>query len=1713
MAQVYEKVFDFGIGRNPLVKPVGLVQDNDGQFYGITRAGTFFRMTPGGTVTNLGEFNNGYGMTGLVRASDGNLYSTRFGEDIEGQKGAVFKMTPFGTLTQIAGFAGNGPASLGEHPAASLLQVGSYFFGTTVYGGTFNHGTIFKVSLNGELSTVIEFTGGESNNRGSRPVAALVLGDDGNLYGTTTQGGIHGGGTVFKMTPSGTLTTLVDFTHDEGPNRGSWPGVLVSGSDGNFYGLTRYGSTLGGGTVFKMTPSGVLTTLAEFSAEYDPDEETGYDTFPDSLIQGSDGNFYGTTETDKTEAGGDFVGGTVFKMTASGDLTTLVEFDDSEVTDRDDIHLRNSSLIQGNDGAFYGTTAFGGAAGDGAVFRVSASGLFSHLVEFDGPAQTRSPSFPNALTQGDDGRFFGTTAYGGLGNRGTVFELKTTGELTTFVEFAGNGPVNNGSTPIAALVQGQDGNYYGSTVYGGASEELDMPASGHGTIFRMTPSGVLTTLVSFTGSEGTNRGSAPAADLLRDNDGNFIGATQSGGAYGRGTVFKMSPSGGMTTLVDFSFTSPNRGRVPNALISGNDGNFYGTTREGGIGGIGNGTVFRMTPGGILTTLVEFTWNVPPYKGSQPNALVLGNDGNFYGTTTGGGIGTDGDSRSGYGTVFRMTPEGALTTLVEFTLNGPLNKGSQPTKLVLAGDGHFYGTTTYGGFGSNEAAAIPGARFTGYGTLFKMTHSGELTTIWEFSGAEGNPYVDLVAGADGNLYGTTGGPHGTIYRLVFPGVPLIGLTQATPALGGHVQVNARVNARGTFTQASLEYGNDGVSFPFTIPLSPNLNGFQTQTAGTSVEGLNPGATYFYRVRAQSIRGTAVSPVGSFSTLAAPLSTVTPATDLAPASARLNGTVNARNYDATVRFEWGTDGNTFPNSVAATPGTVTGNSDVSVSVPVAGLTKGTTYYFRVVATNAGGTTVSGTQSFRTLTEPAATIGGNFALTTTSVRVEGSVNAQGSDSSVVFEYGTDGVSFPNSVAATPGTVSGDAGTPVSAVLTTLSQGVTYHYRIRATSAGGVGTSASASFSMNVLSGFAQVFPNAPPESEGFLTVNLSTGGILHGWRFVGEQQWRSSGLPVAGLTTSNREIEFRPVPGYVQPEPEPVSILSGEASVYAFEYISGGSTGSGNILVTLKPSTLAEAQWRLLGETDAQWRNSDTALNGLPPGNYLIECKPVAGRATPPNVNVSVINGQTTAATITYFLPDAATGTPPAVLSFESVSVDTTRPYAHVGQFRSQVGSSSGFVVKPRVVATAAHVVWDDGRVVDNGSGGSTLAAVQGVQWLFQRYRGVHEPTPVIPRGFYTFDGYAAQRVIDNSPGDSSPASQHLDVAAVYFSTNAGRGGYSGFLASDLAQNEFLLSSANKMLVGYPMDGISTTSQGRMHATSPSNVVFSSSFGRTFTTTGIRSSGGNSGGPLCVQFEGGAYYPTAIYLGGDNQTVVRAIDSEVVDLFNRAEISSNGGDNNTGGGITHTSISGTTSSSTGSVQILIEPEAARNAGAGWRLGDSGSYRANGAVRSSVTPGSYTLNMIAVAGFDTPTSPTITVSGGQLTAVTYTYAPLMNPQESWRQTHFSTTANTGNAADTFDFDGDGFTNAQEYAAGTNPTLSGDFFKVTDSQRTASTFTLSTAGKAGRTYTLQRSVNLSSWTAVGSPQGPLVSDGAVTLQDAAMPNDAAFYRIVVTGP
>ncbi|MEY2546379.1 MAG: hypothetical protein QOG48_1496, partial [Verrucomicrobiota bacterium] len=297
-----------------------------------------------------------------------------------------------------------------------------------------------------------------------------------------------------------------------------------------------------------------------------------------ALIQGSDGNFYGTTQY-----GGATNGGTVFRMDSAGTVTTLHFFVGS------DGRNPQAGLIQGADGNFYGTTSYGGATDSGTVFKMDSAGTVTTLHSF---VDSDGANPFAGLIQGTDGDFYGTTYYGGIAHQGTVFKIDSSGAITTLHFFTGS----DGANPVAGLIEGRDGNFYGTTLLGGPT-----PLGGEvaaGAIFKMDSAGTVTTLHFFVGSDGAN----PYAALIQGSDGNFYGTTFQGGA-GNGTVFKMDSAGTVTTLHFFA-GQPLDGANPYAgVIQGSDGSFYGTASYGGA--TNNGVVFKMDSAGTATTLHSF----------------------------------------------------------------------------------------------------------------------------------------------------------------------------------------------------------------------------------------------------------------------------------------------------------------------------------------------------------------------------------------------------------------------------------------------------------------------------------------------------------------------------------------------------------------------------------------------------------------------------------------------------------------------------------------------------------------------------------------------------------------------------------------------------------------------------------------------------------------------------------------------------------------------------------------------------------------------------------------------------------------------------------------------------------------------------------------------------------------------------------------------------
>jgi uncharacterized repeat protein (TIGR03803 family) len=894
-------------GGNDGGQPNGLAQGADGNFYattvngGTNFSGSVFAMTPGGSLMNLYSFSGGNDgaspFSTLLAGPSGNFYGTTF-QGGTNDNGTVFSVTSNGILNTLVQFNG----ANGDLPYAGLSAgPGGNLFGTTYQGGGIGFGTAFEMSTNGALSTLYSF-GGKGD--GGLPYAGVVQGGDGNLYGTTFQGGLYGAGGVFRATTSGTLTNLVSFN---GTNGASAYGGLCQALDGSLYGTTYLGGATGNGTVFRMTTAGVLTNLYSFRGGADGGNPTA------GLILGSDGNFYGTTTF-----GGTYGEGTIFRLAPGGTPATLAAFDGFDGANP------LAPLTQGADGNVYGTTSRGGASGQGVVFRLSATGspqitsqpssqsVFVGANVVFSVAAFGAPSLSfhwleNGTNLADGGNVSGSGARilmltnvtlansGGyavvvsnllgamtssvaalqvnssapifitqptnqtvvpgamvamvanvVGNlpliyRWTLNGIKlndsgnVSGAATSTLMIADAVEANNGTyalsvsntlgsapssnamlavTPPSApgtlmatlhafanggdggspngLTAGSDGNIYGTT-------EVGPIGHGFGTAFRVTPGGALTTLTTFTGVNGAS----PGVALDEGSDGNFYGTTQDGGTNSTGNIFRMTPDGTLTNLYSFA-GEQGVGNPISSLIQGTDGDFYGTMLVGGAQGVGS--AFKMAPDGTLTNLYSFQGGS---DGSFPGgALVQASDGNFYGMTPAGSLtngsifrmtpagavsaiysftgGTDGYSPAGalaqgsdgylygttthnilsgfqfYGTIFKVSTNGAFTTL--YTLN--FSDGSYPhAGLIQGSDGNFYGTAYQGGA-------------TGAGAVFRITPGGAFTTLLSFDGFDdgSNPTAAVVEGADGAIYGTTttGGPggHGTVFRLSFTSAPQI-----------------------------------------------------------------------------------------------------------------------------------------------------------------------------------------------------------------------------------------------------------------------------------------------------------------------------------------------------------------------------------------------------------------------------------------------------------------------------------------------------------------------------------------------------------------------------------------------------------------------------------------------------------------------------------------------------------------------------------------------------------------------------------------------------------------------------------------------------------------------------------------------------------------------------------------------------------------------------
>lgn len=353
-----------------------------------------------------------------------------------------------------------------------------------------------------------------------------------------------------------------------------------------------------------------FTTLVSFNGTDGANPYAG-------MVQGSDGSFYGTTID-----GGAYSSGNIIKLNADG-LTTLYDF--CAQTNCPDGQYPVSTLVEGRDGAFYGTTQNGGAFNPlyGTIFKITRDGTLTTLHSFNGLDGVNPYG---ALLLASNGDFYGTATAGGSGGGGTIFKMTPSGTFTTLYNFCTQSGCPDGQSPDGNLMQASDGNIYGTTHQGGNYSAC--VHTGCGTVFTITLGGTFTTLHVFDATDGQQ----PAAELVECLNGLLYGTTAAGGASDDGTVYTMTRGGNLVTLHSFGGAD---GFSPSGMIAGSDGDFYGTTLGGGANSAG--TVFKITPQGELSTVTSFKAAFYYYFGP----LTQGTNGKFYGTSYFGGADDDG----------------------------------------------------------------------------------------------------------------------------------------------------------------------------------------------------------------------------------------------------------------------------------------------------------------------------------------------------------------------------------------------------------------------------------------------------------------------------------------------------------------------------------------------------------------------------------------------------------------------------------------------------------------------------------------------------------------------------------------------------------------------------------------------------------------------------------------------------------------------------------------------------------------------------------------------------------------------------------------------------------------------------------------------------------------------------------------------------------------
>jgi uncharacterized repeat protein (TIGR03803 family) len=701
--------------------PNKLIEGSDGALYGTTLyrntndAGTIFKLKKDGsefvTLWNLDGTNlvKDYWQTQLpdiMEASDGTLYGTCPYGGTSG--GYIFKLNRDGSgFAVLHNFARPTLAPPdGFSPLSGVMEASNgALYGTTQRGDTNYNGTIFKLDKDGSNYAVLHHFGSIADD-GNGPVAGLIEGSDSMLYGTTPFGGIYNRGTVFRLCADGSdFAILHSLAYSQAEEGTQLSAALVEGIGGALYGTASAGGPSNAGTVFMLNKDGTgFTVLHGF---------TGYLTKDGAsplapLVRAGDGTLFGTAYADFS--GGGRNGGAIFKLNANGDgYANLFGFGFAG-----DGLGPGGDLIEGSDGALYGTTSGGGPYGVGTVFKLNKDGSgYSALHNFNGSDGRWTY---NGLLEGSDGMLYGSTYAGGEARAGTIFKLKKDGGSFSVIRtFTTN--TGDGTQPFGSLREGSDGALYGTTVYGGTLSGFN----GSGTMFKLNKDGSGFVLLHvFPSIFYDYDGSNPYGSLLKGTDGAFYGTTYRGGSYGHGIVFKINQDGTGYTVLRSLTGSPHAG-----VTEGADGTLYGAL-------VGSGKLFKINKDGSgYVELYSFVLR----NDNMPGPLAWAN-GVLYGIAAAGGSGS-------YGIAFKLNQDGSgFEVLHAFAPVG--GDGISPTAALLHGsDGAFYGVTGSGGdyfgtvfrlFSGPPSIIVASPKLDGSGAVLRAS-GGAAGQTYAFEGAE------------------------------------------------------------------------------------------------------------------------------------------------------------------------------------------------------------------------------------------------------------------------------------------------------------------------------------------------------------------------------------------------------------------------------------------------------------------------------------------------------------------------------------------------------------------------------------------------------------------------------------------------------------------------------------------------------------------------------------------------------------------------------------------------------------------------------------------------------------------------------------------------------------------------------------------------------------------------------------------------------------------